>query len=146
MNWTEELRPIVTKHRTFFNSEKRKEKLSELNDAEDTQKKKIHKMFSVICNTEPNIIHILLSLFSELAKDKSEKYDILISDSQNSEIRPLLITSRLDLPSRIIISTLPIEWQGHNNLFNNITNYITEGKPEIAIITKKELLLKTLNI
>ncbi|MGE0088544.1 MAG: hypothetical protein AB7S50_03610 [Bacteroidales bacterium] len=86
------------------------------------------------CNSNDRVEGIY---WSSINLDKSEKYDILISDSQNSEIRPLLITSRLDLPSRIIISTLPIEWQGHNNLFNNITNYITEGKPEIAIVTKK---------
>jgi len=77
MNWTEEVRSVVTKHRTFFNSEKRKNKLRVLNDAGDTEKKKIQKMFSVICNTEPNVIHILLSLFSELARDKSEKYDLI---------------------------------------------------------------------
>ena len=77
MNWGEEFRDVVAQHRIFFNSEKRKERLKGLNDAEDTEKKKISMMMSVICNTEPNLIQILLSLFSELAKDKVDKYDLL---------------------------------------------------------------------
>lgn len=77
MNWIEDFRSVVANHRVFFNSEKRKEKLKELNDSEDTQKKKITKMMAVICNTEPNLIQILLSLFSELAKDRTDKYDLL---------------------------------------------------------------------
>ena len=41
------------------------------------KKKKISKMMAVICNTEPNLIQILFSLFSELAKDKVDKYDLI---------------------------------------------------------------------
>lgn len=86
MNWAEDFRAIVTKHRAFFNSEKRKEKLRELNDAEDTEKKKIHKMFAIICNTEPNIVQILLSLFSELAKDRTDKFDLISECKLDEEL------------------------------------------------------------
>ena len=40
MGWGEEFRNVVAQHRVFFNSEKRKEKLKELNDSEDTEKEK----------------------------------------------------------------------------------------------------------
>jgi DNA-binding transcriptional MerR regulator len=61
----------------------------------------------------------------------------LIVDTKYEPQRTLLVASRTDLPPRVAISTLPIEWQGHDHLWENILRYVIEGRPSIAIVAKK---------
>lgn len=53
--------------------------------------------------------------------------------------RCLLLFSRAITKERVCISTLPVDWQNQINLFINILRYITEGTPEICIVSKKEI-------
>lgn len=81
--------------------------------------------------------------WTHIVSNTREKFDVVIADNLYAEERPLVFSSRGDIPARIIISTIPIEWQGHDKLFENILHYIIEGRPLITIITKKENSSKT---
>lgn len=52
----------------------------------------------------------------------SNKHLMLASDGQNSK--------------RVIITSLPVDWQNHEGLMINIIKYCTEGEPVVEIVTK----------
>jgi hypothetical protein len=61
----------------------------------------------------------------------------LIRDSTYKQKRDLLFVSRADLPPRIVLSSLTLDWHRQTELFENILRYVTEGRPDTAIIVRK---------
>lgn len=76
--------------------------------------------------------------FDYLDIDSSKTfYDIIIEDISKS--RPLLCSSKKTTSEKVVISTLPIDWQGQTNLFINIVRFCTEGIPLICLVSKYDL-------
>jgi len=73
-----EFSDVIKEHIEFFKSEIRTEKLKKIVTKEDTQKSFRIKMMSIICNSDIRIDSILESLLSEKAKQKDNKYKLLI--------------------------------------------------------------------
>ncbi len=69
-----------------------------------------------------------------LNPENPENYNVLIKDRNSN--RPLFLCSRQDFPFRIVISTIFVDWQMHSDLWENSMQYVIEGRPSIAIITK----------
>lgn len=65
----------------------------------------------------------------------SQNYDSVIIDSEYN--RGLLLCSKRTMGSRVVISTLPIDWQMHGILFNSIVRYCSEGLPSVDIISQE---------
>jgi len=61
----------------------------------------------------------------------------LLRDSTYKQKRDLLLVSRADLPPRIVVSSLTLDWHRQTELFENILRYVTEGRPDSAIIARK---------
>jgi hypothetical protein len=71
-----------------------------------------------------------------LYKDNlSETLDPLVVDEEKNRV--LMYCSEHSSGHRVIISTLPIDWQDQQCLFANVVKYCTEGIPTIEIIAKK---------
>ncbi|KUO61374.1 hypothetical protein APF79_11975 [bacterium BRH_c32] len=73
----QEYKQLVQNHIAFFKHAKRTEKLAEIILSDDSEKKIRIKMLSVICGSEPNAHQIILSLFSDLSKDKDDNYKLI---------------------------------------------------------------------
>ena len=65
-----------------------------------------------------------------------ENYKTIIEDNSYSSPRPLLLASREDFDFRIVISAIPLDWQVHDDLWENAVRYVVEGRPSIAVIRK----------
>ena len=72
-------------------------------------------------------------------------YESIIVDTQYDEDKIILCVTRSDIASRVVISTLPIEWQGHDDLWENAIRYTVEGRPLIAIATHHGSTTKNFN-
>jgi len=75
--------------------------------------------------------------WNHLKPKNPETYSPVLVDSQYQPNRNILLVSRPDLHPRVVISTLVVEWQGHDALWQNIIRYVVEGRPSIAIVAKK---------
>lgn len=64
-------------------------------------------------------------------------YDILLFDSEHEPPRPLLLSVQTDLPHRVVVSAIMLDWQKHNGLFENALRYVIEGRPYIAVVARK---------
>jgi len=53
--------------------------------------------------------------------------------------RPLLISAKEHLNSRIIMCALPVDWHGHADLFENMLIYATEGRHQTAVVVNPSL-------
>lgn len=119
--------------------------------------------FIAIEDTTPN--HILLSYPEKVtAKTISDKctrnefrrhfyrshlkwrtigaYQPVLVDNQTdrTENRSLLITSQSPKnQERVVVSTVVIDWEFHEELLTNILVYVTEGPPRVAFIKKRDL-------
>ena len=69
--------------------------------------------------------------------DSNAFYDTIVEDI--SKNRPLLCLSKKNTAEKVVISTLPIDWQGQTNLFINIVRFCTEGTPLICLVSKHDL-------
>jgi hypothetical protein len=63
-------------------------------------------------------------------------YQPLLVDAKYEPQRDILVVSRTDLTPRIVISTLVVEWQGHDTLWENLVRYVVEGRPSLAVVSK----------
>ena len=71
-----------------------------------------------------------------LIPEKPENYKTLIEDNTYEKRRPLLLVSREDFDSRIVVSAIPMDWQAHDHLWENTLKYVVEGRPSLAVIRK----------
>ncbi len=64
-------------------------------------------------------------------------YVTVIEDSAICPSRSLLLSSRLDSPSRVVVTSLALDWQSHGELWENAARFVVEGKPTIAVISRE---------
>ncbi len=79
-------------------------------------------------NNAPGLYWGYLGDFSD------ESYEIILADTQPDSPRPLLVAARQPLGPRIIITSLVIDWQRHDELWHNCVRYIVEGANPVAIV------------
>ncbi len=60
-------------------------------------------------------------------------YDTVVIDSDKN--RPLMVCSKISTGTKVVVSTLPIDWQRQIELFTNIVKYCAEGEPSIKIVS-----------
>lgn len=70
-----------------------------------------------------------------LKSKHQENYNVIIEDDTNPD-RPLLLSSRDDFKGRIVISAIAMDWQKHDDLWENSIKYVTEGRPSIAAVRR----------
>lgn len=64
-------------------------------------------------------------------------YTAVIVDCRNaSDMRNLLMVAVPQKRERIVISTMALDWAGHDCLLENIVNYLTRGIPHTAFVHK----------
>lgn len=69
------------------------------------------------------------------ANVSGEDWNILLYDVDTQGIeRPLILTSKESKVSRIVLSSLTLDWQKQKWLFQNILTFIVEGKQDTAIL------------
>lgn len=71
----------------------------------------------------------------------SPKYDsayqpIIVDKKNDADSRNLLMVAVPQKNERIVISTMALDWAGHEELLENIINYLTRGIPHTAFIHK----------
>ena len=89
--------------------------------------------YSLVANNHMTIAGLY---FDYIKWDKNlQNYDSVIEDAQND--RALLLCSKQIVNSRVVVTTLPVDWQMHYELFNNIVRYCTEGLPNVDIISQE---------
>lgn len=66
----------------------------------------------------------------------NDSFDALIADDSYDALRPLLVCTKANCPGRLIATTIPLDWQGHQDLLDNCIKYVVEGKPHIAVLKK----------
>jgi hypothetical protein len=64
-------------------------------------------------------------------------YDSLLVDDSYDESRTLMLCSRPDVPGRIVVTSIPLDWQGHQKLLENVVRYVVEGQPYLAVVQKQ---------
>lgn len=103
----------------------------------------IHNLFVVssrdqYIETSKNHTTISGLYFDYLEFDTSKTvYDIIVEDSNKN--RPLLCSSKKTTSEKVIITTLPIDWQGQTTLLINVIRFCTEGIPLICLVSKHDL-------
>ena len=73
---------------------------------------------------------------SLIPENKYNYVPLMVDDSYGSP-RDLILASRYDFRARVILSTIPLDWEGHLNLLSNIIVFITEGVPMVACVGKR---------
>lgn len=68
-------------------------------------------------------------------KYRPESY-VPVIYAQNSE-RGLLLCSRPETNTRIVLSSLVLDWQRHDDLWHNCVRYVVEGRPRTLILRPK---------
>ena len=63
-------------------------------------------------------------------------YTSILVDSSYGDVRRLLLCSRFDFDARLVISTVPLDWEGHVDFLTNIILFVTEGQPLAAFVRK----------
>ena len=63
-------------------------------------------------------------------------YQPIIVDRKDAGLRNLLMVAVPQKNERIVISTMALDWAGHEELLENILNYITRGIPHTAFVHK----------
>lgn len=63
-------------------------------------------------------------------------YDKIVIDKKYKNDRSLLVSTKIATGARLVITTLPIDWQKQIDFFINIVKFCTEGEPIIKIISK----------
>ena len=72
-----------------------------------------------------------------LSAETPEQYVTILEDASVRPHRPLLLASRSDAPFRIVVTSLPLDWQMHVALWENVARFVVEGNPTIAVISKE---------
>ncbi len=73
-----------------------------------------------------------------LAPHEPANYDVVFRDPSYGGVpRSLMLSSRSDLPGRVVISALPLDWQGHDALLANVVTHVVQGIPAVAVLEKK---------
>lgn len=62
-------------------------------------------------------------------------YDKIIIDKNQN--RPLMVCTKSASGMRLVVSTLPIDWQRQMDLFVNVVKFCTEGEPIIKILSQE---------
>ncbi len=62
-------------------------------------------------------------------------YDKIIIDKIQN--RPLMVCTKTASGMRLVVSTLPIDWQRQMDLFINVVKFCTEGEPIIKILSQE---------
>lgn len=70
-----------------------------------------------------------------LSGQHAESYSVVIKDG--SKDRALLLASREESGTRIVVSNLVLDWQRHDDLWKNCVRYVVEGRPRTLILRRK---------
>lgn len=62
------------------------------------------------------------------------EWDNLLIDPSSVEVRTLVASSRESSQRRVVVSSLPLDWQGHREAFGNLLIYAAEGRHSIATV------------
>lgn len=62
------------------------------------------------------------------------KWDYVAVDQAATVVRPLVVATKEASDGRIILSALPLDWQKHEELFDNLIIYAIDGHHHLAII------------
>jgi hypothetical protein len=66
----------------------------------------------------------------------NEIYNTLLIDDAYTNDRSLLLCSKENFAGRVVLTSLPLDWQGHQRLLENVVRYVVEGQPRIAVVEK----------
>lgn len=66
----------------------------------------------------------------------SSSYQSIVIDQRDGSNRDVLMVSVPQKNERIVISTMALDWAGHDELLENIINYLTRGIPHTAFVHK----------
>ena len=97
-----------------------------------------HKVITPVAYTKKAKNHTTISglYFSYLRIIHPEKnyFDCLVGDKNTG--RALLLCTKSSTGTKVVLSTLPIDWQQQFELFINTVKYCTEGEASIVIFAK----------
>lgn len=63
------------------------------------------------------------------------RWDVLVVDERRREaVRPLVVVSKESDPGRVVLSSLPLDWQRGRELLENIVVYAAEGRHSTAVV------------
>jgi len=68
---------------------------------------------------------------------KAESFLPVLVDPSYGDERYLMLVSRPEAGSRIVITSLALDWQMHYDLLENTLKFVVEGMPFIAVVSKK---------
>lgn len=80
-------------------------------------------------------------------------FDKIVVDSAYNRV--LMVCTKMAMGARLVVSTLPVDWQRQTEFFINIVKFCTEGEPIIKIVSReseidndfsKEYLSRQLNL
>ncbi|MDR0789993.1 MAG: hypothetical protein LBO06_04270 [Bacteroidales bacterium] len=106
----------------------------------------------VIAANKPQTVEGLYFDYLLYEDNSLQTLDPLVIDKEKNRV--LMYCTKNTSGHRVIISTLPIDWQNQKCLFINVVKYCTEGVPTVEIIGKekdtsnlfsRELLIRQLN-
>lgn len=63
-------------------------------------------------------------------------YDVVLIDDKYGDFRPLLLCSRANNEGRVVLASIPLDWQAHQQLLENVIHFVVEGQPDLAVIEK----------
>lgn len=84
--------------------------------------------------TNNNAPGVYWGYFQEYAENA---YTVLVEDAGAPGPRPLLLATRDAVGPRIVVSSLVLDWQRHDDLWENTVRYVVEGLNEVAIIRRR---------
>jgi len=64
--------------------------------------------------------------------------EVIIKDDSYENERPLLLVSPEDAKARLVISSLVLDWQLHDLLWENTLRFVVEGRHLVGIVTKRD--------
>lgn len=67
----------------------------------------------------------------------SHYFDTVIEDCSYDSTRPLMIVSNQSSKARLVVSSIVLDWQLHDRLWENVLRFVVEGQHLVAIITKQ---------
>ncbi len=86
------------------------------------------------CLTNPSIKGLYWGYLSPITGN----FDILVKDSSYDDDRPLLLVAHEDARVRLVVSSLVLDWQLHDRLWENTLRYVVEGRHFVGIIKKRD--------
>ncbi len=72
-----------------------------------------------------------------LRKFSADTYSEIVLDGGANPNRPLLLASRDSNDPRIVLSSLVLDWQRHDDLWENVIRFVVEGPEQVALVRRR---------